>query len=54
MNPMHQLQGARAVCAPIWVRVTGLRMNSWEHDTFVVGGSDEAAAHTVVQVAQAA
>ena len=29
-------------------------MNSWEHDTFVVGGSDEAAAHTAVQVAQAA
>jgi HlyD family secretion protein len=29
-------------------------MNSWEHDTFVVGGSDEAAAHTVVQVAQVA
>ena len=29
-------------------------MNSWEHDTFVVGGSDEAAAHTAVQVAQVA
>ena len=29
-------------------------MNSWEHDTFVVGGSDEAAAHTAVQVPQEA